>query len=163
VIRVGFSTGKKNVLSAVIRFFTGSKVSHAWLLLEDTYFGLPLVLEATTEGFRLIPYAKFQAKTTVIEVVDLDPTYPVDSGVKQAAQWLGDSYDFGGLLGSAFVLVGRWLKRKWKNPSASSKAMFCSEAVVRVLQASSYPGADQLDPEATTPQDLLDYLRAVKA
>lgn len=156
MIRVGFSTHEKNVMSRMIRWLTGSKASHAWLLVEDTFFGLEMVMEATETGFRLIPYDNFKAEGNDIVTV-LEPPYALDVGVQQAARWLGESYDFAGLFGSVLVLLGRWLKRKWRNPVASSKSMFCSEAVVRVMVAASYPGAEAFDPEGTTPQDLLDF------
>lgn len=161
MVRVGFSTHRSNLLSTVIRWLTGSKVSHTWLLIDEPYFGIPLVMEATEVGFRLIPYEVFAKKNDIVEIVSVDPTRldSVEASVKRAAQWLGDDYDFGGLLGSAVILLGRRLKKRWKNPFASSTAMFCSEAVVLVLKGADYPGTENLDPEATTPEDLLDFLR----
>jgi len=162
MIRIGFSTHQNNVMSRLIRWFTGSKVSHTWLLIEDAFFGVEMVMEATETGFRLIPYTNFKAEGNDIVAV-LDPAHPLDAGVRQAALWLGERYDFTGLFGSAFVLLGRWLKRKWRNPFDAPQSMFCSEAVTRVLQAAAYPGAQNLDPAATTPQDLLDFLGRGKA
>lgn len=160
MIRIGFSTSKRNIFSAVIRWFTKSRVSHAWVLIHEPFFDMEMVLEATEFGFRMVPYETFRAKTNVIEVLTLGPSCPLDSAVKRAGRRLGEDYDFLGLFGGAIVQIGRWLKYKWRNPLASSRAMFCSEAVVYVLQDAGYPGADTLDPEATTPQDLLDFLRS---
>jgi len=143
-------------MSGLIRWFTKSKVSHAWLLFDDTFFGLQMVLEATEVGFRVLPFANFQAEGNDIVAV-VQPAAPLEDGLKDAAQWLGESYDFVGLFGTSFVLLGRWLHRKWKNPLASPHAMFCSEAVTRVLQAANYPGSEALVPASTTPQDLLDF------
>jgi hypothetical protein len=156
MVRVGFSTRTKNIFSRAIRWLTGSKTSHTWLLFDDTFFGLPMVMEATEVGFRLLPYDNFKAEGNDI-IALIEPPYALDEGVQQAARWLGERYDFTGILGSVFVLLGRWLKKKWRNPLAGSKSMFCSEAVVRVMQAAKYPGSDAFDPEATTPQDLLDF------
>lgn len=156
MIKVGFSTHQKSIVSKIIRWFTKSKASHTWVLFEDTFFGMEMVMESTDTGFRVVPFANFKAEGNDI-VALVDPVAPLDEGVKAAAAWLGESYDFGGLFGSAFVLLGRWLRRKWANPWASAHAMFCSEAVVRVLQAAKYPGSSAFDPEATSPQDLLDF------
>jgi hypothetical protein len=156
MVRVGFSTRTRNLMSRAIRWLTGSKASHAWLLVEDTFFGIDMVMEATEVGFRLIPFDNFKAEGNDI-VALLEAPYPLDEGVHAAARWIGERYDFAGLLGSAFVLLGRWLRKKWRNPMASSRSMFCSEAVVRVMQAAGYPGSESFDPEATTPQDLLDF------
>lgn len=157
MIKVGFSTHHHNILSSTIRFFTKSEVSHTWLLVDDPLFKRPMVLEATETGIVLTPFDRFATKNDVVCI--LDPKHPLDSGMSEAGAWLGERYDFLGLVGTAFVLLGRWLKRKWKNPLSSSHAMFCSEFVVNVMQAAQYPGAENLVPTGTTPQDLLDFLR----
>ena len=71
---------------------------------------------------------------------------------------LGEKYDFGGLLGMAWNIIGRWFKAKWKNPLNDSKAMFCSEFVVKALQQCQFPEAGKLEAANTTPQDRLDFL-----
>lgn len=159
MIGVGFSTHTANPISRLIRWFTGSKVSHCWLLLEDSFFGVDvlMVMEATETGFRLIPYENFKAQGNDVVAV-IVPDHSLDAGIKHAVRWLGAGYDFAGLFGSAFVMLGRWFKRRWRNPLDSPRSMFCSEAVTLVLQAAAYPGADKLDPSATTPQDLLHFL-----
>lgn len=156
MIRVGFSTQKKNVFSRLIRRLTKSQVSHAWLLIDEAFLGLSMVMQATEGGWQLTDYRVFQSKNDVVCLIG--PAVPLDSGVREAALWLGEHYDYTGLFGSIFVLLGRWLKRKWRNPLNVAHAMFCSEAVVYVLQSCEYPGSKELDPSATTPQDLLEFL-----
>lgn len=156
MIRVGFSTCRKNLISRIIRWFSKSQTSHAWLLLEGSFLGMDMVLQATEGGFQLTPYETFKSGNDVVCLIE--PVCPLDEGVRKAADWLGGNYDYFGLIGSAVVLIGRWFKRKWKNPLNAPHAMFCSEAVVYVLQAANYPGAAALDPSATTPQDLMDFL-----
>ena len=73
---------------------------------------------------------------------------------KKAALWLGKRYDYVGLVSAFFVMVARWLRRKIRNPLQDPRGLFCSEAVAHVLQQSRYPGAENLDPSATTPEDL---------
>ena len=41
--------------------------------------------------------------------------------------------------------------------------MFCSEAIVRTLQAANYPGASALDPASTTPEALLEFMEGQSA
>lgn len=156
MIGVGFSTRPRNVVSRLVRWITGSKASHAWLTFEDTFFGLPMVMEATETGFRILPLANFKAEGNEIIAI-VEPPYPLDDGLRAAVHWVGDGYDFAGLFGAVVVVIGRWFRRKWRNPLDSSRSMFCSEAVVRVLQAAKYPGVEGFDPSATTPQDLLDF------
>lgn len=155
--RVGFSTPSSfNPVSALIRWITKSQVSHAWLLYRDTDFELDMVMESHELGFRLIPYEKFKLHNRVVQVLDpdVDPT----PGLKLLAHSLGDVYDYGGLLGMSVVLLGRWFKRKWRNPLQSPKHMFCSEAIVVALQASASKKAEDLVPGSTSPQMLRDAL-----
>ncbi len=159
--RIGFSTQRGNPVSATIRFFTGSKTSHAWLLVVDPLFDMELVMEAHELGFRLVPFKTFRKNNRIVALID--PGHPLEPGIREAAKWLGSIYDFAGLFGMLFVMLGRVLKRKWKNPFRSARSMFCSEAVVRVLRASGYPGAERLSPENTTPQDLLDFFEKQRA
>lgn len=155
-VKVGFSTSRR-LASRIIRWATRSKVSHAWLLIEDSYFGVDMVLQATMGGFHLEAYEVFKKAHDIVAVVDIN--HPMDKGLKQAAFWLGYRYDYLGLFGAGFVVVGGWFKRKWKNPLDSSHSMFCSEAVVRVLQASEYPGFEGMEePGAVNPQRLLEFL-----
>lgn len=156
MIRVGFSTQKKNPISKIIRKLTGSTVSHAWLVFDDPVFEREMVIEATETGVVMTPFDVFSVRNDVVEI--LTPRISLHSGLKTAGQWLGESYDFTGLFGTAIVLLGRWFKRRWKNPFNNAKAMFCSEFVVRVLQESGYPGSECLDPSATTPQDLREFM-----
>lgn len=157
MIKIGFSTHKHNLLSAVIRWFTKSEVSHCWLLVDDPFFGAPMVLEASEVGLRLTNYADFKKANDVVFLVETP--FPLDAGVHDAWGWLGSAYDFGGLFGMSFVMLGRWLKQKWGNPFASKSARFCSEAIVQILQDAKYPGSETCVAQETGPQDLLDFLR----
>jgi hypothetical protein len=162
MVFVGFSTPRRwNPLSALIRAMMKSKASHAWLLVEDPLFELRLVLEAHSTGFRLISLAEFVKDNKVVALVE--PAHPIEPGLPEAGGWLGDEFDVLGLFGIFLTLVGRWFARRaWRNPFTSSRALFCSEAVVRVLKAAHYPGAGRLGNETTTPADLLAFLSAEK-
>ena len=153
--RVGFSTSPTNILSRIIRWFTKSRVSHAFLVYKDSDFDRDMVMEATLGGFKIVPFDKFSQSTTVIAL--FDPKHSLDVGLNKAVDLLGEDYDYTGLFGMMFVLFGRWLKRKWRNPWSSSKSMFCSEAVARVMRWSLYPGTEEMEMEDTTPEDLLEF------
>lgn len=152
--KIGFSTSK-SLASVAIRWFTKSKVSHTYLVVEGSMFGIPMVLQASTGGFEVISHTKFSKDNEIVTEIPINAS---DEGFKKSALWLGQNYDFGGLFGSAIVIIGRWFKRRWKNPWQSSKALFCSEYIVRWLQESDVPGAEDMDPSATNPEDLLDFL-----
>jgi len=152
---VGFSTSNE-LVSRLIRFFTKAKVSHTFLVIRAPFLEEDLVIEAAWAGFRATTLRRFKKKNTVVAL--MKPAVPLDKGLRDALTWLGESYDFGGLFGMAFVLLGRWLRRKVRNPLHDSRAIFCSEANTLVLQASGYPGADVLDPTETSPADLLEFM-----
>jgi len=153
-ITVGFST-HGGLLSWLIRKATRSPASHAWILYDDPTFGERMVLESTALGFHLSPFDGWSHHNRVVEVFDFEA--PLSDGLKAVTQFLGERYDVGGLLGMPIVLLGRWMRRKWLNPFRSSKAVFCSEAVVRTLQGARVAGSLELDPEGTSPGDLLEF------
>lgn len=139
----------------MIRLFTRAKVSHTFLLLEgDATFG-DVVIEAAWCGWRLSTRDAITRGTTRI-VALLDPPVPLDGALRTALRWLDEPYNYTGLLGMAWVSVGRWLGKKWRNPLRNSRSMFCSEAVTYVLQAAGW-GSDW-DPQSTSPEDLYEAL-----
>ncbi|BDG05522.1 hypothetical protein [Anaeromyxobacter oryzae] len=162
MVYVGFSTPRRwNPLSALIRAMTHSRTSHAWLLVEDPVFQLRLVLEAHTTGFRLVSLTRFVKDNKVVALVTPDPSHPLDEGLPAAGEWLGAKFDVLGLFGIFLTLLARWFRqRPWRNPFPTPSALFCSEAVVRVLKEAHYPGSAALGDETTTPAGLLEWLRA---
>lgn len=157
MVFVGFSTPRRwNPLSALIRAMTGSRASHAWLLVEDPAFELRLVLEAHSSGFRLVSFTRFVKENVVVALVE--PPHAVEPGLPAAGEWLGESFDVLGLFGIFLTLVARWFRqRRWRNPFPSARSLYCSEAVIRTLRAAGYPGSTALEPEATTPGELLAF------
>jgi hypothetical protein len=155
--RIGFSTPRGfNPVSWIVRKLTGSVCSHAFFIYWDLDYEADIVMEAHELGFRHVPLSHFVRQNEI--VASFVPRADINAGVKWVAmEYLGDAYDFGGLLGAAFVLLGRWLKKKWNNPLANPKHVFCSEAVVYALQRAHYPGASEMVPRDTTPQDLLTF------
>jgi hypothetical protein len=159
MVFIGFSTPRTwNPVSALIRAMTHSKTSHTWLLIEDPMFRQRLVLEAHTNGFRLVSFTRFVKENEVVALVET--SHPIEPGLYAAGTWLGEKFDLLGLFGIFLTLIGRWFEqRPWRNPFPTTRALFCSEAVVRTLKAAGYPASDKLDEETTTPADLLEWLR----
>jgi hypothetical protein len=154
---VGFSTPKAwNPVSWAIRGLTRSRTSHAWLLVYDPVFKLLMVMEAHSTGMRLVPLGAFKKVNRVVALAR--PHLDLARGLHEAGKWLGEPFDKASLVGMTVVLLGRWLRRKWSNPFHRSDALFCSESVVRMLQEAGYPGAADLDPSGTSPEDLLELL-----
>lgn len=157
MIQIGFSTHKNNILSKIIRWITKSPISHCWILYYDIQFKIEMVLESTTEGFRILPFKTYQKQND--NIVLFNPKFSLTMGLIKAGEKLGTKYDFKGLFGSIFPIIGRWFKRKWKNPFYSSKELFCSEAVTEIMKDSKYPGSDKFDPSTTNPNDLYNFFK----
>lgn len=157
--RIGVSTPRGFApFSQLVMKLTKSTASHAFFVYFDEDWGCDMVMDAHEEGFRLLPLTRFEQKNII--VATFHPAVSIEVGVKFVAlEYLGTVFDFSGLLGTAFVLVGRWLKRKWNNPLQAAASVFCSEAAVIALQKSGYPGAEKLVPQDTTPQDLLQFFQ----
>jgi hypothetical protein len=130
---VGFSTSSWWV-SRVIRFFTRAPVSHTYLVFE----GIPEVgheiYEAAWCGFRISTREKLTSGTTRI-VKEIPVAADVTKAFYICRSWLETPYDYAGLFGEAWVMLGKWLGKRWENPWAGAHHMFCSEAATRLLQA----------------------------
>lgn len=162
MIKIGFSTPKIfNPISWLVRKITKSRCSHAWFLYYDRDFDMQMVMEAHEVGFRILPLDRFEKHNSIVKI--LQPAYDIDLGLKKVAhQYLGSPYDFMGLLGMAWVALGRALKKVWKNPFRSSKYVFCSEAVVRAMLWSDGYKDIGLVPDRTDPQRLLEFFETTE-
>lgn len=154
-IKIGFSTSN-NFISKTIRFFTRSKISHTFLLLDKAFMGEDMVMQATKGGFNLVTYSVFKQHNKIVELVE--PGVSLVEGIKVATRWLGRDYDYLGVVGFLFVLLGRIFSLRWRNPF-NTDAVFCSEVIVYILKSSNYPGAESLNPSTITPQDLYEFLK----
>lgn len=158
MIAIGFSVRPRNILSRMIRWVTKSTCSHTWLLIrENQLFGNEFVLEATEVGVRLIPYSIFKARgNKVVSLIDID--HDIQRGLREMSKAMGARYDFTGLFGMLVVYLGRVFRKRWKNPVRGSDAMFCSEFVLRVMQAANYGPVSGMDPDSVSPDDLMQVL-----
>jgi len=158
-ILIGFSTPNSwHPISWLVRTFMGSKMSHTFLVYYDDDLERQMVMEAHESGFRLIPWEKFLNKNKIVMLVD--PMWDMSDAIKFLANYINTAYDFAGLFGSIFVVLGSWFKKKWKNPVQSARSMFCSEANVRAMQYVNHPDTIFLIPDDTTPKMLCDVLLA---
>jgi len=154
-MKIGFSTSPA-IISRLIRWATRSRISHTFILVDDTMFQQPMVMEADWGGFRYTTYDFFLRSNTVVTIVE--PKVPLDAAIRKAAQRLGENYAFDGIFGMVFVLLGRWLRRKWRNPFRSAHSVFCSEENTFIVQDAGWPGAEKLDPYSTDPEGLEEFL-----
>ena len=160
ICRVGFSTSSWWV-SRVIRFFTKAPVSHTYIVFEDPIspFGEE-VYEAAWCGFRMSTRAKLTSGTTRIVREYLVALPRPESALGICRYWLECPYDYLGLVGEAWVQIGRLFGRRWSNPGAGPHHMFCSEAAAYLLQYCKVPWAAALSPRSTSPADLMAAFEA---
>ncbi len=136
-------------VSRLIRFFTRSPVSH--VMIGHEYLRQPISLHADTRGIII------ETREKSLKGREVYAEYRIIQGVhlQKSIELLGQDYDFKGLIGFAIHVIAKWLRWKIRNPFTSSKEMFCSEFVVRMNQCGCIPEFDGLDPELTSPGDLL--------
>jgi len=157
--RIGFTTSKTSWISRIIRWFTAGRSSHTFVVYHDVDFERDMIMEATEGGFKITPFSRYESSLVAI----FTPKYSIEVGLRKSVDWLGEGYDYAGLFGMAWVELGRWLKRKWRNPWRDSKTMFCSEAVARIMIDSDYPGTKGWDPQSIDPEMLLDFFEKERA
>ena len=142
-------TQSGSLFSKLIMFFTGSKTSH--VMIGYDLLDTPVCIHAGPRGVVIDTRKRALKKRRVHK------EFRIEHGVhlRHAMTKLGEGYDVGGLFGFFPVWIARWLGRKIKNPFASPTAVFCSEFVLMLNQCGCIPSFDGLDPETTTPEDLL--------
>ena len=148
-INICFST-TEHLTSRLIRWVTGSRVSHALITYRDATLGKIMVLEATAKGFWPQPWARWKEQNTLVARFAL--TLPEDvqlRALRQLAELIGEGYDYGGAAG----WVAR-LFRRVENPLDSKQRLFCSEAVALFLSYTQIL-PQKADPALQSPEDLL--------
>ena len=162
-------TKSDSLISKVIRWATNGSYSHALLLWEDPMLGW-MRMEAEWDGYHIRPHRQGSPRLDGIRVIEKVPvdslntcaiplsnTY--DGLLRVCAQWLGHRYDYQGIVGFLFVVIGRLIKKRWTNPLSSPSRLFCSEAIARGLKDMKHPGFSDIEPSEVSPQDLFDVLK----
>jgi len=116
--------------------------------------GGPCAIEADYAGLRVSPMEMVEEDSDIIAVFETWVDLP---SWQEMRRWLGRPYDYAGLFGFLWVMMGRWLGINLKNPARSSERVFCSESVVRILISCGFEPAKKLDPEQVSPEDLLRF------
>ncbi|HTE56475.1 MAG TPA: hypothetical protein VK698_36730 [Kofleriaceae bacterium] len=148
VVHVGFST-KGGWLSRGIRWFTGSRASHCFVVYRSDVFNQEMVLEASGNGFRIISWRRWDKGNKLIALYRLQMPEPdLRVGLQQLSNRLGDAFDKLSLIGFA---LQRWFRLKHV-PFNSREKLVCSEAVALFLH---WCGIPIPDVSVVAPQDLL--------
>jgi hypothetical protein len=142
-------TSSDALISRLIRKVTGSEVSHVALRLSLEE--VPVFLHADVGGVKIVAQEAFFASRTERYVF----AFKERVSPKLAVAYIGARYDYVGLLWNLFRIMTKWLGYAWHRPLQSPQALVCSEFIAR-LGLASFVG---LDPENTTPQDLLEVCK----
>ena len=149
-IIVGFSTST-SVISRIIRWFTRSKASHSWVAFDCGELGLRLIMHASVGGYKLNQWTKWRKDNQIVAMYICQED--LSDGLRKMAEQLDKPYDYWSVI---MLAPKRWFGKLYKNPvQDGDKRLHCSEALARLLQAHGF--AKDLDPESTTPENLLEF------
>jgi hypothetical protein len=157
-ITVGFSTTRL-LTSRLIRWATRSSCSHAFIAFDDRALRMRMVMQAASWGYELRPWKRWIRENLL--VAEFAPQGPrLDEALRLIADRLGSRFDFKSALRTG--IKGKfdlWHKSRFSlNLNRSPWKLTCSEAVVRFLKFGKYGTADNLDPETTSPGELLERI-----
>lgn len=158
-ITICFSTTKK-LMSGLIRWSTGGKFfvptspSHALISHFDASLDRRMVLQAESWGFEHRTWRRFERENII--VAQFDPIGPdLTEGIQWLGGYLGADYDFwAAFLVGMKKFFGRAIKGRFSDP----RKLMCSEAVIRMLDHAGYEAVRGLDPETTSPLELMQRL-----
>lgn len=148
---VGFSRND-GIVSSVIRWITRSKVSHCWFSFKMA--NTPLLFHADFLGVCIGSKAAFALENTVVAEFEMRIDFaPV---IDEMLRDLGAAYDYAGIVGHLWVLLGRVFGRQWENPLQRKDRWYCSEMVSYFLKEC---GEDvKLPPASISPDCLMRFL-----
>lgn len=153
---IGFST-TGSVVSGIIRWLTRSKASHSFIRFQVA--GEDVVLHSTSHGVNLDYYPKFAKKNKIICEHKITMTKANENkAIGYALKQLDRPYDYLAIAGFLWVLIAKSFGKKVKNPFPNRSAYFCSELTVNALKEAGFKSADKLDPELTSPEDLMEFI-----
>ena len=159
-------TASTGFISRAIMWFTKSPYSHSAIAFELE--GRQMVVGADANGFVMQSRERFLRHNRIVRTWQFFGALDRPATKQWLLDFLDEPYDYLGLFSGVLMMVKRrifsrwgWASKKSPNPTHSQNALFCSEACVYLLRAACFPGASELDPDGTTPQDLDEWLSAV--
>lgn len=159
-ITIGFST-TKNYLSRLIRRVTASPCSHAFIVFTDSSLKMRMVMQAEAWGFEVRPLKRWiENNILVAEFKPVTTGGRLEKPLYKIAGYLGVKYDYENAFFSGLKsLLERWHKSRFTLKLARSPhKLMCSEAVTRFLAYAKFEAVKGLDPESTSPGELLKIL-----
>ena len=153
-------TATPHLISHLIRKITGAKVSHVMIIYKSDTWGGYWAVEATKPIVMKVPAEKAFHHVHSMYRVEFDGP----PALQAIREYIGNKYDYRSLaLHLRVFLAFKFFKKRLKHIFVETKAQTCSELVMRFIKAARekdkpLAGTEMIDPEATTPGDVLDYI-----
>ena len=149
-------TAKQLWTSRLIRWGTGSRVSHVYIEYPSELWGGRWAAEATVTGVRKVIAPK--ARKGFVE--EFACGVDLSEGLLSISKYFGERYDFVGVARFGFpILFWRWFKVKIRHLTRDSDSQFCSELVARALKGAGLPGTEKWEAERIDPEELYQYCK----
>lgn len=149
-MKILFSTSKRNLISAVIRYCTWGEWSHVEVHVDkDHLLGADLL-----NGVNILTVENRMGRSDKFLLCEFDiADEQKDAFVEALTAELGKKYDIGGIFGHVF-------RRNWQ----ATDKWFCSELIAAASQRCSYPILNISEKKSgrVTPRDLLLSTRMVR-
>jgi hypothetical protein len=157
VFVLGFGTNKK-FTSRLIRRISDSWCSHAWIEYSSLSFGGMWAVHAQPEGIIkesiFSAWRKYPTRRRFEVIVEPEK---IREAIAHAIALLGRPYDYGVIVNGLKLLRLRRTGRSSRIRRNNYK-LHCSEFICIVLRYLEIDGAYDLDPEATYPGKLYEFV-----
>jgi hypothetical protein len=153
-VRIVF-TASHTWLGRLIRWLSSGRASHVFIQHPSATWGGEWATEATWPMVLQRPAERSRKYIVKEFLCDFNAPLALNKIRDEVGKW----YSFDGLLAlGAWLLVWRVFHRKLKHPFHSVRGDLCSELVAKMIRAATeVPDTKNLDPDYTTPEQLLCF------
>jgi len=156
-IYVCFSTSR-DPRAVIVRWFTGSRFSHAFITYQCGTLGQEMVMEATLKGFNVIPWSRWKRSNHLLDRYALVAHPDAQrNALQELSKKLGQDYDMHGALAFFWRTLG--LRLSFLRPSR--KRLFCSKAVAEFLHRAEVPSFEKMG--RFSPEDIFQRIQKMPA
>ena len=154
MVRLVF-TASNTWMGRAIRWLSRGRVSHVFIQHASAVWGGEWSTEATWPMVLQRPAEKSRHHIFKEFFCEFNAPFALQKIRNEVGRW----YAFEGLgIFGVWLLIWRVFHRKIRHPFHSSKGDFCSELVAKMLRAATeVPDTWDLDPDYTTPEDVLVF------
>lgn len=159
-IYIGFSkASNNNLLSRIIMLVERTNFSHAYIRIPSPYLERDFYFQASGLMVNFMGTEQFKLRETVVREFEFEISEESKKKLWQfAIDNAGKPYAIKQLFGDLWVVLGKLLGKRWKNPFPNGQNMFvCIEIDYAVMQ--NILGIDlKIDPDSIDLYDVYKYL-----